>query len=487
LVKLTPARQLGWATALCLVGTTLVRADPWAAPGDLALRNDLQLLADAGIVRTPVTSWPVSWGDVRRDVQATDVRWQARSNVAAALRRVQREARRQTDGGLAGEVRLAGASNPAVVRGFESVPREDAEFGAALDYTGDRFAVRLEGRYVSSPEDGDSMRPDGSYVGVHVGNLMLSAGYMEKWWGPGHAGSLILSTNARPIPSLTIERHYSDPFESKWLAWIGPWRASFQAGRLESDRNDYPNAHFMALRVTFRPVRGLEVGLSRTAQLCGDGRACTFGTYWDMIIGNDNDQSLEEQPGNQLAGFDARWSLSPLAPVAVYGQAIGEDEAGFLPGKYLALGGLETWWAAAEWSWRAYAEWSGTSCDALGTPLYGCAYESGIYTDGYRYRGRAIGHTWDRDGDGWTFGLIGVRDGWTMSARVRDVRLNRLGEGAAHSLTPVGGRLRGGEAVASTETRLGQIRASVGYADMAGPGSTPEDGVSGFLEWRHEF
>ncbi len=43
--------------------------------------------------------------------------------------------------------------------------------------------------------------PDGSYLGVNVGNFMLSAGYIERWWGPGWDGSLILSTNARPIPA----------------------------------------------------------------------------------------------------------------------------------------------------------------------------------------------------------------------------------------------------------------------------------------------
>jgi hypothetical protein len=48
-------------------------------------------------------------------------------------------------------------------------------------------------------------RADGSYLGVNFGNFMLSAGLMERWWGPGWDGGLILSTNARPIPSVTLE------------------------------------------------------------------------------------------------------------------------------------------------------------------------------------------------------------------------------------------------------------------------------------------
>ncbi len=36
-------------------------ADPWIEPGDVRLRHDIELLADAGIIRAPVTTWPVSW------------------------------------------------------------------------------------------------------------------------------------------------------------------------------------------------------------------------------------------------------------------------------------------------------------------------------------------------------------------------------------------------------------------------------------------
>ena len=49
-----------------------MRADPWLAPGNEGLRADVQLLADAGILRGPVTTWPMSWPDIARDVLSTD-------------------------------------------------------------------------------------------------------------------------------------------------------------------------------------------------------------------------------------------------------------------------------------------------------------------------------------------------------------------------------------------------------------------------------
>jgi len=475
--------------SLLLFSVASAHADPWLAPGDPGLRSDLQLLADEGMVRTPVTSWPLSWADVVRDlegIRSVDLRT---PSLQDAYDRVRREARRQTRVGVVnGHVEFAAAENPIRVRGFEDSPREDAELGAGVDWIGDRLAARLQVQRVWEPEDGKRTRFDGSYAGVAIGNLMVSAGYMEKWWGPGWAGSLILSNNARPIPSLTIERNFSDPFRVPLLKWLGPWRASFQAGRLEGDRGDYPRAHFIALRVAFKPTPSLEIGLSRTAQLCGRGRDCGFDTYWDMVIGNDNDQSLDEQPGNQLAGFDARYSLARWkVPVAVYGQAIGEDEAGYLPAKYLGLGGVEAWGRVGDWNVRGYAEFAKTSCDfARERPTVGCAYENVIYTDGYRFRGRSIGHAWDRDGSGWTVGALAQRGRLQLASRVYDVELNQARMGGGHTVAPLGGRVRGVE-VSFDRGRPAtgsRVRVGVGYDDVSGTGSRLASGLKAFVEWR---
>jgi hypothetical protein len=173
-------------------------------------------------------------------------------------------------------------------------------------------------------------------------------------------------------------------------------------------------------------------------------------------------------------------------PVAVYGQFIGEDEAGFLPAKFLGLAGAEAWGGARDWTWRAYAEYSHTACDfARSTPTYGCAYESAIYTDGYRYRGRAIGHAHDRDSEGWTFGAVATRDGWSAHVRGYDVQLNEYRSGERHTLAANGGRLKGVEASVRATRGTMSLRAGVGYDDASGTGLGVERGLKAFLEWRH--
>ena len=56
--------------ALVLLAVQAAAADPWLAPGDARLRHDLQLLSDSGIVRAPLTAWPVSWAEVARGALA---------------------------------------------------------------------------------------------------------------------------------------------------------------------------------------------------------------------------------------------------------------------------------------------------------------------------------------------------------------------------------------------------------------------------------
>ena len=108
-----------------------------------------------------------------------------------------------------------------------------------------------------------------------LGNWMLAAGAMDRWWGPGWDGSLILSSNARPIPSLSLQRSFAEAPPQRWLRWVGPWTMSVLMGEMESDRA-VPNALFFGWQLTFRPLPHLEIGLERTAQWCGDDRPCDF-------------------------------------------------------------------------------------------------------------------------------------------------------------------------------------------------------------------
>jgi hypothetical protein len=471
----------------CIVAGT-AEAGPWAEPGDARLRHDLQLLADAGVVHAPLSVWPVSWPEIARDIR--DLRGERQPpHLAAALARVRRAAAEATRlGELAVDASLAGSEHPMALRRFGDVPRESAEMTLAVESMASAFAFRLEATGAADPEDGDEVRPDGSYIAWVAGNWMLHAGYIDRWWGPGWEGSLIYGSNQRPIPSITIERNYSDAPEHPWLAWIGQWRLVATMGQLEDDREDAPNAQLFGLRATVKPHPRVEIGLSRTAQWCGDGRPCDLDTFWDLLIGNDNDQALEDQPGTQLGGFDARWSI-PWAPIAVYGQAIGEDEANFLPSKYIGMVGVEAWGGFGDRSWRLHVEAADTTCSFYeNEPDYGCAYQHSIYTDGYQYKDRSIGHAVDGDSRQLAAGaMLVMGDGSSWELALQDARLNRRSQNEVHSVSPVRDELRSVDLHHRRALFGGDLRAGIGYEERDVEQPDAQDGFRGYLRWSGRF
>ncbi|NND68812.1 MAG: capsule assembly Wzi family protein, partial [Halioglobus sp.] len=426
--------------ALVAVGllwaSTAALADPWIVPGDTGLRHDLALLADRGVIRAPLSTWPLSWGDISADLQREYADARLDSAGRAALMRVRAratQALRRT--GMTPGLRLSLAEEPRRLRDFSSTPRDPGEVQGSLAWTGLRFSYRLQVTAVSEPLDERNVRTDGSYAGVVLGNWMFSAGNMDRWWGPGWNGGLIMSSNARPVPVLAMRRNYSDPFKTPLLGWMGPWTMSVLYGQLEGNR-EIPNARLFGVRLNFRPLSSLEIGLSRTAQWCGSSRPCGLGTFGELLLGIDNrgeNTNIDEEPGNQLGGIDWRWTLPFFnGSTAFYGEAIGEDEASNLPSRYIGQLGVETAGYIDRWdaSWRVHVEIADTAAEFYSDPTrFDYAYEHFIYSDGYRYHGRATGHTMDADGRMLAIGsYLRDRKGNEWQFRVRHFELNRREE-----------------------------------------------------------
>jgi hypothetical protein len=252
----------------------------------------------------------------------------------------------------------------------------------------------------------------------------------------------------------------------------------------------------MAWRVVVMPFKDIELGFSRTAQFCGEQLECTWDVFWNMLAGNDNvgiDATPENEPGNQMAGFDIRWA-SPIGgwPYAIYSQMIGEDESSYLPAKYLAQFGLETWKPLADGALvQAFAEYSSTTCSANTDrgPYYNCAYNQGRFNvEGYRYHDRVIGHTTDSDAETYSLGVTYASGGGELwSATARTSRLNHDGEDNRNTLSA------GPADYAALE--LGwkgaifgqQVSVDLGVESLEPAGGERDVELFGFLSWRHEF
>lgn len=409
----------------------------WFESGDTLLRMDLQVLNDAHVIRLPVNQWPLPRSAVTFALQNGKEHLALNAAVSAALARMRARlvpAAPGRGGGWSFDGSIT-AGDAGLLRDFDSIGRENGELRGRTTYgSGNRTEISVNLTAAANPDDGQVLRADGSHASVQLGNWLLSANMLDRWWGPAHQSSLILSSNARPMPTVMVERATAQPFETPWLSWIGPWRMSFGVSRMEGERIDVDAPLFMAWRVAVMPFKDIELGFSRTAQFCGKGRPCGLSTFKDMLIGNDNpgfDATPETEPGNQMAGFDIRWN-SPIGswPYAIYSQMIGEDESGYLPAKYLAQFGAEVWKPLANGGLlQAFAEYSTTTCSANTNrgPYYNCAYNQGLFNaEGYRYLGRVIGYTADRDAENYSLGAVLATPGGELwSATARTSRLNR--------------------------------------------------------------
>ena len=419
-----------------LSAANFVNAGPFIESGDLQLRSDLQLLNDNNVINIPMSTWPLAWDDVINALQSADEAKLTHQQTQQALQRIQSKLNNQYRyNHVQMTAGISGGNAIPVIRSFASTPREEKQIFASVSWMDENYAFKLKLTGVDEAQDNKDLRLDDSYASIKWGNWLLSAGAQDRWWGPGWQGSLIMSNNARPVPGITFQRVQSLAPETSWLKWLGPWSFMTYLGRLESERY-IPDAKLWLARFTFKPFNSLEIGLSRAAQYGGEGRPEGLGTFLRMLFGQDNTGegtvTAENQPGNQLAGYDVRWNL-PLEsfPSAFYFQWIGEDESGMRPTARMHLLGLEHWQRLNNNDYRLYVEFADTTTyRGLTHPGFNIAYNHGVYKSGYRYYGRSIGHSMDNDGRMLTLGgSLAQSPSITWLASISQAIFNRDGNG----------------------------------------------------------
>jgi hypothetical protein len=512
---MNPARRVSSSILIlvALCSASLAHADAWLDAGDSALRHDLQYLVDSGLIDIPLTAWPIPSADVAWALERSAGIKDLSSGQRAAVSRIrQRLAAYQRDA-VRFSAHASAAAEPILLRTFENTPREEGEIGITLSGSSRHFSGRAAAQWVVDPDDEKEFRFDGSYGSVRLGNWLLSAMALDRWWGPGWDGSLLLSNNARPIPALAIDRESSEAFATPWLNWIGPWRLTTFMGQMEEEREDLDHPLLFGMRITLRPLgniqfgsvrpfRGIEFALERTAQWCGEGLPCDWDAFWNVLTGNDNAGETvdpEDEPGNQLAGWSLRWA-SPFKgfPVAFYRQKTGEtiDLDSPLPRRTLDLLGVEVWGSTQSgWSWRAHAEYADSACSEPAgetEPAFDCAYNHSLFNvEGYRYRGHPVGHSMDGDGLSYTLGLqlLAPRQ-WSGSLLIRRADLNRGGAepDARNTVAQEAVDLWNVEVGVALPLEHADVRLGLGYDDTTAVATDEQDQVvRGFIDVRYRF
>ena len=183
----------------------------------------------------------------------------------------------------------------------------------------------------------DNFTLDGSYIQYTKGIATFGVGKIDRHWSFSNNTSLILSNNARPSKSMYLKLENRLGYD--WLFSEANWSFEIFNGLTKGSLNS-SKSMLLGIRGTLTPFEGLDFELVQTSQWGGTGyvnrmSSLSSALFFDTNIGANSNI-------NKMAGFGISYLIQTnIMPLRIYGQAIGEDEAGNLPSCYAYLAGLE--------------------------------------------------------------------------------------------------------------------------------------------------
>jgi len=407
-----PSMRLSLISLLLL--SSSLTAQPWIDTSDIYLKANIQLLADTGKIITPVTTYPLMWADIIRDVQHVKVA-QLTPNQKSAYYYIKHQFKLAKQNQTRIKVNIATENKRFTSFGDSNSDKKALSIQSSFMH--ENFAANITTTYAHNPVDGEKKRLDESYLAAFVGNWVISFGRQNRWYGPSWDTSLSLTNNARPITALSLSRKSAIPFTIPFTEIKIPWTVTSFMGQMDDNRV-IKNTLLWGFRANFKPIENLEIGVTRLAQWSGAGRSKDLSTFWDVFLGKTNcgidDVVCDENtpnPANQQAGYDFRYSFNLFAtPMSFYGQKFAEDgkEGTF---NYLTKAqpqvGLDANIAIFNKPSTVFFEVTDSLADCGERDSLGdCYYEHTSYATGMRYNGRSIGSSYENDAKTYVLGTI---------------------------------------------------------------------------------
>jgi hypothetical protein len=177
---------------------------------------------------------------------------------------------------------------------------------------------------------------DESYFQYTKGIATYGIGAINRHWSFSENTSLILSHNARPSKSIYLK--LKNKFGYHWLPPKADWSFELFNGFIEASQNK--KSMLLGARAIFSPIEGLNIEFAQTSQWGGKEYSSGLSALGSALLFDTN--KGKNANINKMAGFGISYMFPKnIFPLRIYGQAIGEDEAGNLPSCYAYLAGLE--------------------------------------------------------------------------------------------------------------------------------------------------
>lgn len=172
------------------------------------------------------------------------------------------------------------------------------------------------------------INPTGSFISVGGGRMQLDAGYRDHWWSPMHDSSMLLSTEAPTIASVTLSN--SAPLTRVRLRYevfggvlsrseriLDPDRLGVSPGR----------PRLAGLHASLEPVPGWTIGGSRLIEFGGGKRSVSARQLFNLLFtGTRSDNTGKPtEVGNQQVSITSQLLIPGAMPMAVYMEYAAED------------------------------------------------------------------------------------------------------------------------------------------------------------------
>lgn len=240
--------------------------------------------------------------------------------------------------------------------------------------------------------DGDA-EFTGSYLSLGFDFAQLDIGFRPHWFSPFTDSSLLISTNAPTMPSVTLSNYRPlTPLAFSYELFFA--EMSHSARIAYQDRTTAGRPKLFGLHVGIEPLPGLALSANRLMQYGGGERDDSWSSLWHAFFdaaGYDNtnpDLAFDEQAGNQQAGFTSAFIFPGKTPFSVYAEYVGEDTFhadNFRLGSNAWAVGIHfpRLWRHFEFTYE-FSEWQTNW------------YVHSVYADGMTNKRRVLGH-WGAD------------------------------------------------------------------------------------------
>lgn len=229
----------------------------------------------------------------------------------------------------------------------------------------------------------------GTLLSLGGASAQLDIGYKPYWLSPMQGHSQLLSTNAEAVPSISLSNPVIiNSWGLRWnyeiaVAQLGEQMTAFNGGY-----DDSRGPLLAIFHLSLQPADWWVLGATRNFQFGGGERELSARTLAQAFYdprGADNDASVDEESGNQVAALSSQMHFAAPWPFTFNLEIAGEDTSNnkeyqlgnpaIAAGLYFPSFGVRGLGATFE-----YAQWDSGW------------YVNNVYQEGYSHEGYILGH-----------------------------------------------------------------------------------------------